>query len=242
MCEDGPRSISVVIPAFNEEQFIGQCLDATSQTLTDMGLAHELVVVDDGSSDHTAAVAHRAGRTIPGVRVLQLPRNEGKGSALSHGAVAADHELVAFVDADLEIHPRQLRTLYEAMVASGADAVIGSKHHPSASFGFGAIRRFLSSTYSRIVEIAFRLPVHDTQTGLKLFRAAALRDVLARTTVQRFAWDLEVLLGLSRSGYQIIEVPVTVTRARPKQRIRPADVMRMAWDTALIWWRDWRSR
>ena len=234
--------ISVVIPAFNEASLVRRCLRETVATLEALECRYEVILVDDGSDDQTLDVAREAADGMKGVRVIGHEVNVGKGSALMRGALSARGELVLFVDADLEVHPRQLEILYGALVREDADVVIGSKLHPDSRVEVPRGRRLLTVGYYLLVRALFRLPVHDTQTGLKLFRRQVLLRVMPLLLVKRFAADLEVLVNVHRLGYKIVEAPVVVTRARPFPRIDGGDIRDVAQDTAAIWYRTYILR
>lgn len=236
------RLVSVVIPAFNEAVHIERTLAETVAAMEELGRPYEVIVVDDGSDDGTAELVAEAAAELPRVRVVGHGVNLGKGSALIRGAVAALGDLVLFVDADLEVHPRQFALLHEELETRSLDVAIGSKLHPGSQIEYTSYRRFLSLGYYLLVRLLFRLPVRDTQTGLKLYRADALRRVLPRLVVKRFAHDLEMLVVLRLLGYRIGEVPVVVTRARPFHRIGAGDIRNVAQDTAAIWYRRYLLR
>jgi glycosyltransferase involved in cell wall biosynthesis len=237
-----PGLISVVIPVYNEEARIERCLHETYRTMTGLGADFEIVVVDDGSYDGTLSLARLAAEDWDNVRVVGYPENLGKGYALVEGAKEARGDLILFVDADLEIHPRQLALLYGALIGLDADVVIGSKLHPSSTIDYPLKRRILSAGYYMVVRILFRLPVRDTQTGLKLYKTEVLRRVAGRLLVKRFAFDLEALANANRLGYRIAEAPVVVTRERPFPRVGGSDAFHVAWDTAAIWYRMYLRR
>ena len=234
--------VSVVIPAFNEVDRIERCLTETAGAMESMGLDYEIVLVDDGSNDETLEVARGVAEHLPRVRVIGNEVNLGKGSALVRGAHAALGDLVLFVDADLEVHPRQLTLLYEALCRERADVVIGSKLHPDSKIDYPLKRRILSYGYYGLVRVLFRLPVHDTQTGLKLYRREVLDRIVPGLLVKRFAHDLEVLTNAHRLGYVIVEAPVVVTRQRPFPRIGLRDAKNVFQDTAAIWYRTYVTR
>lgn len=236
------RLVSVVIPAFNEAAHIERTIAETVAAMEELGQPFEVIVVDDGSDDGTAELVSELALGLPRVRVVGHDVNLGKGSALIRGAVAAVGELVLFVDADLDVHPRQFALLYEELEARSLDVAIGSKLHPGSQIEYTPYRRFLSIGYYLLVRLLFRLPVRDTQTGLKLYRAEALRRVIPRLVVKRFAHDLETLVVLRRLGYRIGEVPVVVTRSRPFHRIGAGDIRNVAQDTAAIWYRRYLLR
>ena len=214
--------ISVVIPAFNEAELVERCLRETLSVLNYFEIRHEVILVDDGSEDSTLELARAAAEELPHVRVIGHEVNLGKGSAVQRGALAARGDLVLTLDADLEVHPRQIALLYEALVRTGADVVIGSKLHPDSKTDVPPGRRTLTVGYYVLVRTLFRLPVHDTQTGLKLFKREPLMRVMPRLLVKRFAYDLELLVNLHRDGYKIVEAPVVVTRTARVPADRPA--------------------
>jgi glycosyltransferase involved in cell wall biosynthesis len=234
--------VSVVIPAYNEAPRVRQSLTETVAALDQIGANYEIILVDDGSQDGTASLARQAASRLDRVRVVGSEVNLGKGSALARGAYCALGELVLFVDADLEVHPRQLEILYAEMARADADVVIGSKMHAESKIEYPLKRRIISLGYYGVVHSLFRLPVKDTQTGLKLYKREVLLRVIPRLLVKRYAHDLEALVNAHRLGYRITEAPVVVTRERAFNRIGIKDVFHVSLDTAAIWWRTYILR
>lgn len=204
-----PGKLSVLIPAYNEEAVILKTIQETAKALE--GSKYEIIVVDDGSIDDTYQEAMRAAAENGAVKVVRYDINLGKGYALRHGFGFATGDFVVFLDADLELRPRQIWTLYSIMEETGADVVIGCKRHPQSKVNYPWHRRVISYVYFKLVEILFGLPIHDTQTGIKLFRREVLERAFPRMRIQRFAHDLELLVAASRFGYRIAEAPVTLT-------------------------------
>lgn len=240
--EDSDQEVTVVIPAYDEAARIAATLRATAECMNDFRCPYEILVVDDGSRDATRAIAEDVAREIEGVRVVGYELNAGKGYAIVEGASAAHGDLVLFVDADLEVHPRQLRSLYLAMQEAEADVVIGSKVHADSRVEYASERRLMSWGYYAVVRLFFGLPVRDTQTGLKLFRKDVLDGVLPRMLVKRFAFDLEALVIAQRLGFRVVETPVEVTRERQLSNVGWVDALHTAWDTAAIWYRTYLRR
>jgi len=230
---------TVLVPAYNEEVFIRRCLIETCQVMDEMANGdYEIIVIDDGSRDDTYAEAEQVARKSPQVELARCSENLGKGRALRRGFERARGELVFFLDADLDIHPNQLKVLYKNMREKGADVVIGTKHHHESRSGFPWHRRVISVGYMLLVRMLFDLPLQDTQTGIKLFRHEVLQRVYPRTLVGRFAFDLEMLVAAIRFGYHVIEAPVDVSFQRGGQgRIGVLGVLRTWWDTLDIFYR-----
>jgi glycosyltransferase involved in cell wall biosynthesis len=209
-------------------------------TLVLEGLDYEIIAVDDGSRDSTyqemLAVADENARVYP---IRQLS-NQGKGAAVFLGFQHATGEIVAFLDADLELPPRLLVSFMKIMRETEADVVIGSKMHPGSQLTYPFLRRITSNVYSLLNRFLFGLALHDTQTGIKLFRASVLHRVLPRLQVQRFAFDLELLVAVSRFGCKIVEAPVVVSFQRAHGgRIGVLAIVRMFWDTLKVFY--WAS-
>jgi O-antigen/teichoic acid export membrane protein len=239
---DFEGKVTIAIPAYDEASRIGSTLRDTAACMEELGCPYEILVVDDGSRDATRRVAEQAARELSHVRVIGYERNAGKGHAIVQGARAAQGELVLFLDADLEVHPRQLQVLYRAMQEAHADVVIGSKVHSDSRVDYPRKRRIMSWGYYAIVRLFFGLPVRDTQTGLKLFRGEVLDRVVPRMLVKRFAFDLEALVIAHRLGFRIVEAPVVVTRERDLPKIGWTDAIHTGWDTAAVWYRTYLRR
>jgi glycosyltransferase involved in cell wall biosynthesis len=198
----GPVRLSVILPARNEAHHIHANVLRVCAALA--GAGAELIVVDDGSQDATAAEAARAAASGLPVRVVRLETNQGKGAALFRGFAEAKGGLVAFLDADLEIAPENVLRLLQVLETSRAAVVVGTK----TGDAFPLARRVLSRVFRSAVSALFGLAVDDTQTGIKLFRRQVLERVAPRMSVGRFAFDIELLVAATRFGYEIAQCPV----------------------------------
>ncbi len=225
------------MPAFNEGRHIFKNIRETRLAVSELTAGFEIVVVDDGSTDETGKEIARAAREFPEVRAFASPENRGKGWALKKAFGECRGELVFFLDSDLDIHPRQFSALLGIQKRSGADAVIGSKRHPESTLEYPAARRLVSSVYFFLVKLLFGLPIQDTQTGIKLFRRAALEDVLPRLLVKKYAFDLELLVNLHHRGRQVAEAPVVVDFKGRFGRIGPGSIWTILVDTLAVFYR-----
>jgi dolichyl-phosphate beta-glucosyltransferase len=205
----GEVRLSVVVPAYGEADRIADSVQrirsALSSIQSDGGL--QIVVVDDGSSDGTAAEAQRAGADL----VLKQEVNAGKGSAVRAGMLAASGRVVAFTDADLSYAPEQLLLLL-AGVEQGWDVVVGSRQHVETQTVVRAGR--LREVGGRIINVLTGLVLlgryRDTQCGLKAMRADVGRMIFSRAKIDGFAFDVEVFALVERYRLTLQEVPVEV--------------------------------
>ena len=227
------KMLSVIIPAFNEGHHIHVNLQQVFETLKEFDF--EIIVVDDGSSDNTFEESQRAKAAGFRVRAVRHPVNKGKGAALFYGFQFAAGEFIAFLDADLEIHPQYVKTFLQRLHETNADLVIGTKLPKLGQMPF--LRRIMSLVYREFVSLLFGLSLRETQTGIKLFRREVLEDCVPRLRVSRFAFDVELMVAAARFGYRIIEYPVEVgfNRKSSLQRIKPRQIAGQLWDTLLIY-------
>jgi glycosyltransferase involved in cell wall biosynthesis len=230
--------LSVVVPAYNESGAIYRNLSEAVETLIALGYDFEVIVVDDGSGDETFLHAAQLIDVHGGrVRIVRYDVNQGKGNALMCGTSYAKGDYVIFLDADLDLHPRQLPRFFEIMDQTGVDVVIGSKRHPESKVEYPFVRRVYSAVYYTMIRMLFGLPVRDTQTGLKVFKTQVLRDVFPRILVKRFAFDIEVLTNAHRLGYTIADAPVQLEFRRGTGRVKMKDAKSMFIDTLGVFYR-----
>jgi dolichyl-phosphate beta-glucosyltransferase len=201
----GAHRLTVVLPAYQEASRIGASVVAVREALADV--APEIVVVDDGSTDGTAAAAAAAG-----ARVVQLEGNRGKGAAVRAGMLAASGRTVAFTDADLAYPPDLLRDLLVA-VEDGWDVAVGSRwHRDSRALARPSLLRRVSSRLFNLLTATVLLGQYrDTQCGCKAFRSDVARLLFGHTRLDGFAFDVEVLHLVERYRLSLTEVPVQVT-------------------------------
>jgi glycosyltransferase involved in cell wall biosynthesis len=202
------ESLSVLIPAFNEGAHIREVLSRLLQVLDEMELPYEILVVSDGSTDDTVTQARRI--TARELVVLSYKQRRGKGYALRYAWERCSGTYIAFLDADLDLHPEGLRTLSELVRFGGADGAVGSKTHPDSKVVYPRFRRFQSLVFRAIVRTRFRLDVSDTQTGMKLFRREVIETVNPLLESDGFAFDLELLVFANDHGFRIVEGPVNL--------------------------------
>ncbi len=237
--ENFKGKISVIIPAYNEGDNIENTIKETIKVFEEVGSEYEIVVVDDGSEDDTFLKAKKAKGNNNFVKVIRCGEiNMGKGFAIKSGFEHVSGDLVVFMDADLDLHPEQIKILFKHLKEENADVVIGSKRHPDSIVDYPWYRKIMSDVYYLLILILFNLPIRDTQTGLKMFKYKPIKEAFERILVKRFAFDLELLLIIHKLGYRIVDAPVKLVFKPKKFRsVGLNAIFHVLWDTAAIFYR-----
>lgn len=222
--------ISVVVPAYNEVKRLPVTVERISKFLSHVALDYEIIIVDDGSTDHTASVASALTVSYPCVRSLASTRNRGKGAAVRQGTFVARGATILLCDADLAT-PIEAVSLLQAKLSSGYDIAIGSRAvlGASADVHQPLVRRVMGRIFNLLVRALGVPGIRDTQCGFKLFHREVAKDLFARATVDGFAFDVEILL-LADGRYQIAEVAVPWCHV-PGSKVSPFRAAAcMVWD------------
>lgn len=230
--------LSVIMPAYNEEQCIYENLLTTCEYVSAFHPDYEILLVNDGSTDHTFEEAMRARQRNPRIKVITYHINRGKGGAIQEGIGKASGEFIGFLDADLDLSPMHLHYFLEALLDEDADIVIGSKLHKDSQLNYPWKRKVMSYGYYFLLRILFRLELKDTQTGVKLFRAEAIKPIARELKTYGYAFDIEILAKANQFGCRILEMPVQLEYKRDSEqetpRIRIGDICSMFIDTLKI--------
>ncbi len=244
---DGFRpSLSIVIPAYNEESRLPQTLEKIAAYLNARQLKAELLVVDDGSRDRTCMVASSfpLAQRAPASRLYLLhnPGNRGKGYSVRHGMLQARGTLLLFSDADLS-SPIEELTKLEAALAAGADIAIGSRSKAELIQAHqSAFREWGGRMFNRVVTGLLGLSFKDTQCGFKLFRREAALQVFPYQRIERWGFDPELLFIARLRRLQVAEVPVVWAHAEGAKIHALSDGIRSVLEVASIRWNHLRGR
>ncbi len=228
--------ISVVIAAFNEERRIACSLLKIADHFEQMRQEHEVIVVDDGSTDGTSRVVRAFDHIFPRLRLVRYEANRGKGYALRRGVLASEGDPVLVTDADLSTPIEELGKLMFPVSKGLCEIAIGSralalseilKSQPLWRQGMGKI-------FNWFVKAMVMEDFADTQCGFKLFSGKAARTVFPDAVIDRFASDVEILVLARNMGYRIMEIPIRWINS-PDSRVNPvSDSMRMLRDLVRI--------
>lgn len=237
-------SISIVIPAYNEQRRLAATLSSVLSYLgrKDWRFA-EVVVVDDGSADSTARLAEESAASHPEVRLVRNPGNRGKGYSVRHGVMEAKGDWVLFSDADLSAPIEELDKLAAAVHERGVSIAIGSRALDRSLIKIH--QSWFRETAGRVFNLCMRLltglPFHDTQCGFKLYEAKAAREIFRRQRLERFGFDAEVLFIAKRMGFRCVEVPVRWSHSEGTKVSMFRDSLNMFLDLLRIRWNGLRG-
>ena len=233
------EKISVLIPAFNEEEGIITTINETIKVLNELENDYEVIVIDDGSIDSTYKIVSENLSNFNGkVKIEKYGKNIGKGHAIKYGFNFVTGDYVLFLDADMDIHPNQINIFLDLMRNNDADIVMGSKRHKNSVVGYPLSRKIYSNIYYFLIKILFGLPVRDTQTGFKLFRYSSLKNSIKKIVIKKYAFDLELLVVSKMQKCKIIECPIILKPTRNYyNRIGFKAIMNIIIDTMAIFYR-----
>jgi len=202
--------ISVIIPMYNEEALIEQ----TVHRLLSLQFGEydfELIFSDDGSQDDCAKIVKKIAQNHSNIHLIENKTNRGKGAAIREGVLLAKGDFILYTDCDLAYGTEQMESIVKEAVATDSDVLIGSRNlHPKGHDGVSSLRKLTSKMYMKLISWYTKCGVSDSQSGLKCFKGSVAKDIFSHCIVNRFAFDLEVLLLGKQFGYTISEFPVCI--------------------------------
>jgi glycosyltransferase involved in cell wall biosynthesis len=208
----GPDGVSVVIPAFNEEGAVAPVVETLLQVLKTSGLTHEVLIVDDGSTDSTAAAAEKAG-----ARVLRHRVNRGYGAAIKSGMRAATYDLICITDADGTYPSEAIPGLVQA-IRDGADMAVASR--TGANVHIPLIRRPAKWVIRKMAEAVAGMTIPDINSGLRVFHREHARAFLG-ILPNGFSFTTTITLSLLSNGYEVEYQPIDYGKRVGRSKIRP---------------------
>jgi glycosyltransferase involved in cell wall biosynthesis len=206
--------LSVIIPVYNEETTIGELIERVAQVELGEGIDLEIVIANDGSTDDSAMIIQNKLKTWPDlIKVYSSPVNLGKGAAVRLGLCHATGDLLLIQDADLELNPEEYRSLLEPILAGQTKIVYGSRFlNGNPQSRIPRRTRLANKTLTILTNLLFNCNLTDMETAYKLFHKETLDGSNLRSV--RFEFEPEITGHFLKSGFDIIEVPITYSPRR----------------------------
>lgn len=233
------RTISIIVPAYKQARTIVKDILSINSALKGIQYKYEIIVVVDGDVDKTYKNLKKIKKRK--IKTIKYNVNKGKGYAVRYGMAHAKGDIIAFIDAGMDINPRGISMLLEHFEWYKADIIVGSKLHPVSQISYPFSRKILSMGYRILVKLLFGLTIRDTQVGIKFYKRKVLEDVLPRLLVKTYAFDIEILAVAYHIGYKrIFEAPIELDftgmssiTTKSFWRI----ILLMLWDTFAVFYR-----
>jgi len=204
--------LSVIIPAYNEAERLPKTLHEAYAWLTEH-FPHdfEIIVVDDGSNDHTCDEVQHLIQDMPELQLIQQNKNQGKGAAVRRGMLAGKGDVHLFMDADHSTHVREVEKVFQVLKEQPyVDVVIASRQHPDSDISEHQswLREHMGKTFNLLMRLSTGIDMPDTQCGFKAMRKQASHAVFTQQKLDGFSFDVEMLFLAQRLAYNIAEIPV----------------------------------
>lgn len=240
----GSLELSVVVPAFNEEQRLPKTLQSIRAYLKSRSLRAEVLVIDDGSTDATAKVVELSQKCFPELQLISNSQNRGKGFSVRQGMLEARGEIALFTDADLSAPIEEADKLLAALREREYDGAIGSRalDRRLIEVHQSIFRERAGILFNRMVRWLTGLPFEDTQCGFKAFRREKARVLFEQQRTEGFGFDPEILFLAQIAGLRIVEVPVRWAHNPATKVNLPRDSVRMFVDLLAVRWNAWMGR
>jgi dolichyl-phosphate beta-glucosyltransferase len=238
-----PLDLSIIVPAYNEEYRLPKTLDGIVAYVQARPYRAEIMVVDDGSSDATAALVKAYSQRHPELRLVSNGTNRGKGFSVRHGMLEARGEIALFTDADLSTPIEEADKLLAALRDTGYDAAIGSRavDRTLIEVHQSIVREQAGIFFNRLVRWIMGIGFSDTQCGFKAFRTERARIIFEQQRIERFGFDPEILFLAKRHGLRVAEVPVRWSHDAGTKVNVVSDGIRMFFELLVIRWNAMRG-
>lgn len=232
----GDCKLSIIIPVYNEERRLPNCLDSLL-SFYDKTMEVEVIVSEDGSNDNSFAIAKEYASRNVCVKVVHSEERLGKGGGIINGLQEAVGNLVMFMDVDLSTKPDQIPRLERAII-EGADLAVGSRSLPQSTItqSRSFTRKVLAEGFNWLFRSFFRIQIRDTQCGFKMMKNEIFKELMDKIEIKGFAFDVDLIVKAHDRGYNIREVPIVWSPTSGSKIRIDRQVLEMARDLLKIWW------
>ena len=235
-----PISISIVIPAYNEESRIAATLGLLCEHFQQRPWDWEIRLVDDGSTDRTAAIADGFAADEPRL-VVQREPHRGKGGAVKAGLLAARSHYRFMCDADLSMPIDELKRFLPPLAGDFDVAIASREGHAARRVGEPFYRHAVGRVFNRFVQTIILPGIEDSQCGFKMFTARAVETIFPHVTIDGWAFDVEALTIARARRLRIVEVPIEWHYREESRLSIVGDGFGMLRELLAVKWRDWRG-
>ncbi|MCW3983419.1 MAG: glycosyltransferase family 2 protein [Candidatus Bathyarchaeota archaeon] len=229
--------VSVVLPAYNEVNYLTPAVEKTIQTLNQFVDSYEIIIAEDGSTDGTAQRAQQLAQQYPCVVHIHREKRLGRGTALNNAFCQSRGQVLVYMDLDLATDLKHLKPLVEAISVGGYDFATGSRMLEESKAERTFSRGFSSKTYNWLVRRMLGSKLRDHQCGFKAFRREALLGLLGEVEATHWFWDTEVMVRGYRHGLRIKEFAVEWHSGKDTKVNLAKDAWNMFRQTVGLWWK-----
>jgi hypothetical protein len=217
--------ISVVLPAYNEVDYLQPAMEKTIQTLNQFAQSYEVIIAEDGSTDGTAERAEELSQKNPKVRHIHREKRLGRGTAINNAFKQSSGEVMVYMDLDLATDLKYLKPLVEAIIVEGYDFSTGSRMLRESKAKRTTSRSMLGSK------------LHDHQCGFKAFKKEPLMQIIDKVEATHWFWDTEIMVRAQRTGYKVKEIAVEWKSGKDTKVNLAKDSWSMFRQIMGLWWR-----
>ncbi len=202
--------LSVVVPAYNEQDCIGETIDRICRFLVSRAFDFEIIVVDDGSSDKTGEIVASLCRQNAKIKLIKNETNRGKGAAVKRGVLGSSGDCVLFMDADFSTSIEEFDK-FQPHLENGIPIVIGSRREDASVIRVAQpwYRVFMGQTFTKLASLLSAPGIHDFTCGFKCFDSAVARELFTKQRLDDWSFDAEILHIAHKRGFPIRQVPVS---------------------------------
>ncbi len=232
-----PVQISVVLPAYNEVDYLQPAVEKTIKALRGFSDSYEIIIAEDGSTDGTAKRAEELSQENVSVRHIHREKRLGRGTALSNAFRQSRGQVLVYMDLDLATSLTYLKPLVEAVTVESYDFATGSRMLPESKAERTFNRSLSSKTYNFLVRHMLGSKLHDHQCGFKAFKREPLLELLDKVEATHWFWDTEILVRAHRQGFKIKEIAVEWKSGRGTKVNLLKDSWNMFRQIMGLWWK-----